>query len=307
MIRSYDVLVAGEINPDLILTAPDLEIRFGQSELLVESADLTVGSSSVIFACGAARLGLRVAFIGVAGADLFGQYMLEQMHARGVDTSHVIVDPQQSTGISVILNRRVDRATISYLGAIAALRPEQVGDELLEQTRHLHVASYFLQDALRPGLPNVFRRARALGVSTSLDPNRDPAGRWEGLPELLSCVDVFLPNESEARDITNLARNEDALHELAERCACVAVKCGAAGAIGMSNAQFASARALPVQVVDTVGAGDTFDAGFLYGWLNEWPLHRCLRLGAVCGSLSTTAAGGVNAQPGLQQALDMMD
>src|SRR5690349_18157432 len=171
--KPYDILVAGEINPDLILTG-DVAPEFGQVEKLIDSATLTVGSSSAIFACGAARLGLRVAFIGACGDDLFGRFMLEEMQKHGVDIDHV-VHTEGHTGLSVILNRGVDRAILTYPGLIAALRASDISDSLLQKARHLHVASYFLQTALQPDLPHLFHRARALGLTTSLDTNYDPS------------------------------------------------------------------------------------------------------------------------------------
>jgi len=302
MNREYDVLVAGEINPDLILSG-DVEPAFGQVEKVVDSAVLTVGSSSVIFACGAARLGLRVAFIGKCGDDLFGRFMLEEMQKRTVDTSPVIVDPLLSTGLTVILNKGDDRAMLTFPGAIGALRADEIPDDLLRRARHLHVASYFLQDALRPGLPDLFRRARALGLTTSLDTNYDPTERWEGLDQLLPLTDVFLPNATEACALTGVPDVEEAAARLARIVRVVAVKLGAEGALGVQGEQMARVSSLPVAVVDTVGAGDNFDAGFLYGYLHGWPLERALRLGTVCGALSTRAAGGVAGQPSLDEVL----
>jgi len=302
MNREYDVLVAGEINPDLILSG-DVEPAFGQVEKVVDSAVLTVGSSSVIFACGAARLGLRVAFIGKCGDDLFGRFMLEEMRKRTVDTSPVIVDPLLSTGLTVILNKGDDRAMLTFPGAIGALRADEIPNDLLRRAHHLHVASYFLQDALRPGLPDLFRRARALGLTTSLDTNYDPTERWEGLDQLLPLTDVFLPNATEACALTGVPDVEEAAARLARIVRVVAVKLGAEGALGMQGEQMARVSSLPVAVVDTVGAGDNFDAGFLYGYLHGWPLERALRLGTVCGALSTRAAGGVAGQPTLDEVL----
>src|SRR5512145_894387 len=140
----FDILVAGEINPDLILTG-NVQPEFGQVEKLVESASLTIGSSSAIFACGAARLGLRVAITGVCGDDIFGRFMLGEMQKRGVDVSHVIVRPDGQTGLSVILNRGTDRAILTHPGLITALRASDIPEALLREARHLHVASYFLQ------------------------------------------------------------------------------------------------------------------------------------------------------------------
>jgi sugar/nucleoside kinase (ribokinase family) len=300
--RKYDLIVAGEINPDLILTDPQLEPRFGQAEIIVNDAALTPGSSSVIFACGAARLGLKVAFVGVAGDDVFGHFMLDALQTRGVDISNVIVDPSQTTGFTVILNRVTDRAMLTHLGAINALNANQIQDDLLAQARHLHIASYFLQTRLRPDIPDLFRRARALGLTTSLDTNWDPSEQWTGVHNLLKLVDVFLPNENEACALTKMDSVMDSARKLAADSQIVAVKMGAQGGMAVAGDTLVQALAIRVEVVDTVGAGDTFDAGFIYGYLAGWSLEKSLRLGIVCGSLSTAKPGGLEGQPTLPEA-----
>jgi sugar/nucleoside kinase (ribokinase family) len=301
-----DILVAGEINPDLILSG-DVRPAFGQVEQLADSAAMTVGSSSAIFACGAARLGLRVAFVGVCGDDIFGRFMLEAMQARGVDTSAILVDPGLRTGISVILNLGDDKAILTYPGCMGELCAAQIDETLLRRASHLHVSSYFLQPALRPGLPDLFRRARELGLSTSLDTNWDPAGKWEGVPDVLPHASIFLPNAAEACAIAGVPDASVAAACLALQADTVAVKLGAQGALGAQRGTMKEVSAVPMGVVDTVGAGDSFDAGFVYAFLNDWPLERALRFGAICGSLSTQAAGGVDGQPTLDQAMRFME
>jgi sugar/nucleoside kinase (ribokinase family) len=303
--KPFDILVAGEINPDLILYG-DVQPAFGQIEKLVDSAALTIGSSSAIFACGAARLGLKVAFIGVCGDDTFGRYMLEAMQKRDVDVSNVIQVPGGCTGLSVILNRGADRAILTHAGLMADLQPEAISDDVLCQARHLHIASYFLQTALQPGLPAIFGRAAALGLTTSLDTNWDPTETWHGLGELLPHTSVFLPNAAEALALTRAVDVKSAALHLAARARLVAVKLGAAGALACQGTQVTYARSISVEVVDTVGAGDTFDAGFLYGYLNGWELEKSLKLACVCGALSTQQAGGTQGQPALQEALSRM-
>lgn len=303
--RPFDLLVAGEINPDLILTG-DVEPVFGQVEKCVESAHLTIGSSSVIFACGAARLGLRVAFVGKCGDDLFGRFMLEAMQAYGIDTRAVKVVQGGKTGLSVILNRGNDRAILTFPGLIAALTAGDVTDDLLQQARHLHIASYFLQTALQSGLPDLFRRARRFGLTTSLDPNYDPGQSWQGIRELLAWTDVFLPNQTEACSLTGMDDPVEAARALGRQVHTLAMKWGAQGAAGVQHEQMVLVPALSVDVVDTVGAGDSFDAGFLYGYLHGWTLEDCLRMGVICGSLSTRAAGGTEAQPTLAEALGVL-
>src|SRR5512138_3478287 len=225
---SFDLLVAGEINPDLILSG-DVAPVFDQTEKLVDSAALAVGSSSAIFACGAARLGLKVAFIGVCGDDVFGRFMRAEMQMRGVDVSNVIVRADGQTGLSVILNRGVDRAILTHPGLIAALRASDISEALLRNARHLHVASYFLQTNLQPDLPDLFHRARAFGLTTSLDTNYDPSEEWNGFDELLAATNVFLPNEKEALSLSKQASIDSAVETLGSKVEVLAMKLGAEG------------------------------------------------------------------------------
>lgn len=297
----FDVLVAGEINPDLILSG-NVVPEFGQVEKLVDSATLAIGSSSAIFACGAARLGLKVAFIGVCGNDVFGRFMLDEMSKRKVDIENVIVSQSGSTGLSVILNQASDRAILTHPGLIAELQASHISDNLLRASKHLHVASYFLQTKLQPDLPNLFRRARALRLSTSLDTNYDPSEKWTGFDELLAVTNVFLPNEREAVSLSGEANVDEAASRLGSKVEALALKLGAEGALGVHKGARVRVASIPVKVVDTVGAGDSFDAGFIYGYLNQWSLEKSLRLACVCGALSTQQAGGTNGQPTLAEA-----
>jgi sugar/nucleoside kinase (ribokinase family) len=300
--KDFDLLVIGEINPDLILSGDDLDPAYGQVEKVVDSATLTIGSSSAIMACGAARLGLRVAFIGLVGDDVFGRFMLQAMEERGIDTSACVVDPGQKTGLSLILARPGgDRAILTFMGAISELRPDQIDSTMFARSRHLHVGSYFLLDKLRPALPDLFRDARRLGLSTSLDTNWDPREAWD-VGDLLPHCDLFLPNGMEARQISGQSNLADAIEALSATVPTLAVKLGAQGGLARQSDSFLQVPPLPVEVVDTVGAGDSFDAGFLYGFLNHWSLVRTLRLALVCGSLSTRASGGTDAQPTLEEA-----
>ena len=299
----FDLLVAGEINPDLILTGNVIP-EFGQVEKLVDSASLTIGSSSAIFACGAARLGLRVAFVGVCGDDVFGRFMLDEMRKREVDTSNVLIRQGGETGFSVILNQGADRAILTYLGLIAALQASDISGSLLQQARHLHVASYFLQKGLQPDLPDLFQRAHSLGLTTSLDTNYDPAEKWLGFDRLLAVTDVFLPNQTEALSITQASDVKIASGRLAQRAKTVVVKLGANGALACSQDRIVRTSSPGVVVVDTVGAGDSFDAGFLYGYLNNWEVGKSLQLACACGAMSTRRAGGTEGQASLEEAMN---
>jgi len=299
--KEFDILVCGEINPDLILYG-DVEPVFGQVEKLLENAQLVIGSSSVIFACGAARLGLRVSFIGKCGEDVFGKFMIEKMQTSGIDTRYVIVEPDQSTGFSVILNKGFDRAILTYPGLISSLKVKDIKDEILSSTHHLHIASYFLQTNLQKGLSGLFQQARKLHLTISLDTNWDPYESWTGVNELLPYIDVFLPNEAEVCSLTGLRDLDNAIKELSNRVDTLVAKQGVLGAVAVCEGKKYFAKSLPVAVMDTVGAGDSFDAGFLYGYLKGWDLEKALQLGVICGSLSTQKIGGTDGQPSLDEA-----
>jgi len=306
----FDVVVLGDCNPDLVLTGDEIEPSFGQVERLVDGADLMIGGSGGIFAAGAARLGLRTAFVGKVGDDVFGKFMCDALIERGVDISGIVVDPSLRTGITVILSRPGDRAILTFPGTIAALDAADVDPKLFTRTRHVHVASYFLQTSLAPSLPILFQRAHDAGATTSVDPNWDPHERWDGgIRELLGSVDLFLPNAEEAIRIGGVQGVREAAIALAADGPLTAVKLGSVGALAVDNrGQIVQVGALAgVQPVDAVGAGDSFDAGILTGLLSGLTIERALSLGCACGALSTRAIGGTSAQPTLAQALEALE
>jgi sugar/nucleoside kinase (ribokinase family) len=303
--RDFDVLVVGEILADLIVRAADPRPVFGQVERYVDSVDLVMGSSSVIFACGAAALGLRVAVAGLAGDDALGRFMLASMAERGLDTSAVRLDPDRPTGASVVLASPVDRAILTAPGTTPFMRVDDVPPKLLRRARHVHAGAVYVMDGLRPELPSLFRTARAGGATTSFDTNWDPTDTWQGgIRQILAETDVFLPNEAEATRIAHESNPEAAARALVAMGArVVAVKLGPAGAIAIAaDGRLAHCRAPHVEPVDSTGAGDTFDAGFIATWLAGRPLEECLAIAVACGSLSTRAVGGTAGQPTLDEA-----
>jgi sugar/nucleoside kinase (ribokinase family) len=301
--REFDLVVVGELNLDLILRG-DVAPAFGQTEKLVDEMSLTIGSSSAICACGAARLGLRTAFSGVVGNDDFGQLLQRELAHHGVNANGVVVVPTLKTGLSVILSRGTDRAILTYSGSIRSLRFDHLDLSLLRRARHLHLGSYFLLDGLRADIPRLFRLAHEAGLTTSLDTNFDPIENWNGgLKQVLACTDIFFPNETEGHAITGQREPEAIVAALAALGPTVALKLGAAGGLARRGGELVQAPALPVLVADTTGAGDSFDAGFLYGHLRGWPLEHCLQLACACGSLSVRALGGTAGQPTLTEAL----
>jgi ribokinase len=295
------VLVVGDANLDLILRG-DVAPRFGQAEQLLDAADLVLGSSAGICASGLARLGVATELCARVGDDLFGAETRRRLDALGVGVSEVGTVPGAATGLSVVLSQPADRGILTLLGAMSAVSADDVL-AAVERTdaAHVHVASFFLLPGLAAGVPALFAALRARGVTTSLDTNWDPAGTWDGVADCLAVTDVLLPNAAEALALAAAcgaasADPVDAALALSSRGSVVVVKDGAAGGFAAADGRIVRASGLALDVIDTTGAGDSFDAGFLAAWTEGRDLTEAVRWGAIAGSLSTRAAGGTAAQ-----------
>jgi sugar/nucleoside kinase (ribokinase family) len=304
--KKYDIVTFGDLCVDFLMTGADVVPQFGQVEKIVDDYFLEMGGSCSIFACQAAKLGMNVAILGKVGKDQFGELIVNRMQESGVDTQYVEIDPKLKTGCGIALCKPDgDRAILTYLGTINVLKEDDVRDDWLQMSRHLHHGSYYLHTGLRPGIPNIFRRAKALGLTISLDTNWDPGEKWgDGLAEVIQMVDVFLPNEQEVLRIANkasLVEAVDHLHKLGTNV--IAVKQGSKGALVSEDQLTYPCTVEPVSGGDSVGAGDSFDAGFLAGWLRGMPLDKALKLGCACGRSVASQVGGVKGQLTWEEAI----
>ena len=293
--RRFDVTIAGELNLDLILYGTPEDIP-REGELLVSDMNVTLGSSSAIVAHNLASLGSRVGFVSCIGDDQFGELALARLSAAQVDVSKVSVLPGRQTGLTVIMQRDLWRNMLTYPGTISDLKLEDLDLEYLSSARHFHLSSYYLQRGLQAGIPTLLKKMKSAGLSTSLDCNDDPDDRWEGgIRDALRYVDILLPNAREAMHLTGTRDAQSAAKQLAQTVPLVVVKVGAEGAIATRRGETWSSPALKLEVVDPVGAGDSFNAGFLHEYLKGSDVQTCLAAGNLAGALSVTRAGGTEA------------
>jgi len=292
----FDVTIAGELNLDVILYGLPEQL-LPERELLANRMMLTLGSSSAIVAHNLAALGSRVGFQSRLGDDPLGRIALERLQQGGVDVSRVrTVAGETTTGLTVILHHEAWRNILTYSGTIAETSWEDLDLDYLADSRHFHFSSYYLQRALRPHVGDLFQLLKSKGLTISLDTNDDPDDRWEGdLQQVLRHVDVFLPNEREACKAAGTDDLEAAVQKLSTWVPLVVVKLGRKGAMAQRVAERFVSPSQEIVVVDTVGAGDSFDAGFLHEYVRGADLTKCLASGNRTGALSTTRPGGTEA------------
>jgi sugar/nucleoside kinase (ribokinase family) len=293
--RPFDIAIVGETNLDLILYGLP-ETMPVERELLGSDFKLTLGGSSSILAHNLAVLGSRVAFATLVGDDEMGRIALDRLRNSGL---HLLQIPQKKglgTGVTILLPHGNRRHILTSPGAISGITLGDLDVGYLSSARHFHLSSFFLQTGLQHDLPSLFKRLKATGLTISLDTNDDPSGRWSGvLDQLLDSIDLLLPNEDELKKIAKKDTLEDSLDALSDRIPLIVVKCGSRGAVVQHGRR--RTRIPPVQVspVDTIGAGDSFNAGFLHSYLRENDPLLAATIGNMTGALSTLRPGGTEA------------
>jgi sugar/nucleoside kinase (ribokinase family) len=294
-VATFDVSVIGELNLDLILSGLPGTLVL-EHEHLAQDLSITLGSSSAIFAHNLASLGNKVGFSSCIGSDPFGEICLKRLGESGVDLSRVRRMQNKTTGLSVILPQRKQRYILTYPGTMYDMSEKDLDLNYVFSAKHLHVSSYFLQKGLRASLIDVFRRAKAAGLTTSLDTNDDPEDRWSTeIQLLLKYTDILLPNEREACKLARAEKVEQAAEVLSQRVPVLVIKRGSQGAMARAGKDSFVAFPPVVDVVDHVGAGDSFDAGFVHKFIRGGKVEECLKFGNVVGSLSVTRPGGTEA------------
>lgn len=290
------VLVVGELNVDIIYNNIEGKPTIGK-EIIANSFDLTLGSSSAIFASNLSTLGTKVAFMGKIGDDEFGDVVKSSLINKKVNVDKIITADNVTTGSTIVLNYDMDRANITYPGAMEHLLANEITDEILGSHNHLHVSSIFLQQGLKKGIVDLFKRAKKLGLTTSMDPQWDPAEKWDlNLNELLPHTDVFLPNKKEFLFITGTDTIEEGLKKIKNCCNNVVIKDGENGAHLWNGTIISTEPAfLNTEVADCIGAGDSFNAGFINMFLKTENLPKCLTYGNIIGAINTTQPGGTTA------------
>lgn len=295
--KPFEVVALGELNVDLILNRIDGAPEVGK-EKFCQDMILTLGSSTAIFAANAASLGTKVAFCGMIGNDSFGDLVEKSLMAKHVDTRYLVHQDRYATGATICLNYNEDRANVTYQGAMDYMRACDINKEMFAATRHIHISSIFMQTGLREDMMTILNLAKQNGVTVSLDTQWDPTEKWElDYTQVLPLIDIFLPNEKELMCLTRSSSIDEAVQKIRPYLNNAVIKQGNKGSLLLKKdgTSLMLKPYLNSQVVDAIGAGDSFNAGFISRFVRGDDLETCQRYGNMTGAVNTTAAGGTGA------------
>lgn len=294
--KQYDCITVGDLFLDIVLTGFQAFPQMGE-EAFAEALRREIGGGAAITAAGLARLGAQTATLGMIGQN-DGQWLNERLRECGVDTGLLHIHITEPTGLTVAASTSGDRAFLTYNGANQFLK-EVLADsrthEHLKRARHVHLAT--------PVAPKLLRTIAATlheaGCTLSIDVGwrRDWLENKQSL-EALADLDLFFPNAREAELMTGQTEPEAMLQAFsANGLQRVALKLGPQGSMLLWGDKILKQPPHPVSPIDTTGAGDCFDAGFLYGTLQNLPPEQSLEIANRCGALSTEALGGIASFP----------
>ncbi len=295
-LTTFDVLVRGRPSVDLtFLGMPHLP-RLGE-EYYVSGFAMNPGATFTNVTS-LKRLGLRVGYATDIGSDFFSRYILESIRAEQIDETFIRFHDLDLTNVSAGLSFPEDRTFITW-NANQHFEGRSVS---VDDLRHNRVRALFTH---APHEPEIVEEARRQGIPIYVDAFWDRGYlRSNVVRKAIAQADAFMPNLAEALAITGAADSRSALTALTALSPVVAIKLGADGVIGSAHGRVYHVPALRVQVVDTTGAGDNFDAGLMYGLLHGLPFEQCLRCAVAAGSLSTRFAGGVKGSPSETELLE---
>lgn len=295
--KSFDIIALGELNVDLILNQIEGQPEIGK-EKFAKQMTLTLGSSTAIFAANAAALGVRVAFCGMIGNDSFGDLVESSLRAKGVDTRFLIRQAEHATGATICMSYDEDRANLTYQGAMDYMSLSDIDPNVFTEGKHIHISSIFMQSGIRRDLIAILQKAKEAGITTSLDTQWDPIEAWAlDYRQVLPLITVFMPNETELKYLTRSETLEEAVEKIRPYTNAAVIKCGSRGSLLIQKGQpdHMQKALLNEHVVDCIGAGDSFNSGFISQLVQGKSLLECQQYGNMTGAVNTTAAGGTGA------------
>ena len=300
--KKWDVYVYGDINIDLVIPGVEHFPLPGQEDV-VETMNTYVGGGAAVFTLGIGKLGLKPVFQGTIGDDCYGKFIRDEFKSRNVDDTLLATSKENKTGISISFTNEKDRSFLTYRGTNDEIDLSKIQLDKVKEASHIHLTGYAGSKNHNQYLELVKKVKDMKEVTISFDVGWDDAGEWyEGIYDLFTYIDILFMNETEAIHYSRKEDAKEAVLDFSKTCSLVVAKLGKKGSMAVKDGVIYESKAYTVQAVDTTGAGDSFNAGFVYGFLKGKTIEECLKCGNGCGALSVTQLGGNTGFP-VEEAL----
>ena len=288
-------LVIGDLNVDLVLNELKGFPELGK-EIIARNHFMDIGGSGGIFSAVLSELGINTYIISKISNDFLGQFLISKLKDYGVNTDKLVIKESDETGITINLSYKKDKYQISSLNLVSSLNADEVMFENIEDIGHVHFSSYYMMKNLKADYVKLINdiKRNYKNVTLSLDTNDDPENKWgEEICRILRNIDIFLVNKREALKITKESNIKDALNKLSRVIKTVVIKLGSEGYIARDGENYYGGDQLSVNFKDSTGAGDNFDAGFIYGYIDNLNIEKSLKIANICGAKSVEYLGGI--------------
>jgi len=304
--NKWDVFIYGDVNVDIVIPGVEHLPMPGQEDE-VEIMNTYVGGGAALFTLGLGKLGLNPVFQGTIGDDCYGRFILDEFKQKQVDSSLIKISTTNKTGISISFTNEMDRSFLTYRGTNDEINLDSILLDNVRKAKHIHVTGYSGSKNHQQYLTLLKNVKESKDTTVSFDLGWDSSGEWyEGIYQLYPFIDVLFMNETEAKHYSRKTSAKAAIADFAKSCGLVVAKLGKNGSIACSDGQVYEANPYSVSVVDTTGAGDAFNAGFIYGFLKGKAVMECLKYGNGCGALSVTKLGGNTGFPTEKELIEFI-
>ncbi len=304
--KKWDVFIYGDVNVDIVIPGVEHFPLPGQEDV-VDAMNTYVGGGAALFALGLGKLGLNPVFQGTVGDDCYGKFIWEEFRKTNTDCSLLRFSKSGHTGITLSFTNKKERSFLTCRGTNSEIDLDSVNLKQVQKAGHIHVTGYAGSSNHLKYL-NLLKNVKEIkGITISLDVGWDDTDEWyPGIYELFPYIDVLFMNETEAVHYGKKINAGEAAEDFSGYCKCAVVKLGKKGALACSGGKVSQADSYQVAAVDTTGAGDAFNAGFIYGFLKEKDITECLKFGNGCGALSVTKLGGNTGFPAEDELLEFI-
>lgn len=303
-----EILLLGDINIDTFWPVPEFPVPGRDG--LVDEVIFEIGGAVVNSAVLLDRMGAKTRLLGCTGKDMWAERIMNALSQTTIDLSAVQTSVDSMTGINfTIVTPDGERTMFTHRGANIMLEPGAISKRIFNDASLLHISGYaLLTSPQKEAAIRAVELAKASGIPVSIDSGLEPVLKDpEVFRSLLNDLTICISGPEEIQFLLGSTSPEEAAEKLiAQNISLAAIKMGAAGSLAANKREQVFMPCFEVETVDTTGAGDSFSAGMLYGWVNQLSLGATVTLASALGAMATTIYGAGMSQPTKEKVIQFL-